>query len=421
MRISVWHGYLLADTGSNVYTRQLAREWSRAGHDVTVFSQDPDPTPYDLGGAGDGQAGRGTASCPCLSFERLPRILASRACQDCSREGARPLGRGQRVGGPRRRRCRLPPRQPRPARRAGRGRRCRRAVRRQGARLGARVRDARQRGALRAGALEVLSGAQATLVGSQHIRDVVGGDLAGTRRRRSLRSHPGSTSSSWRPQRRDEALGALLAESRPRSAEPRESQNERLPDEGTRSGSPPSSPASRKDVALREADRKQGRPGASGGAPRARRPRRDRRVRRLSRRARGAGCRARRPLHRPARAPAPRPPSRVRRREAPCRRSSRRRSAWSRPSRRQRGARRSSPTTRASPRRGRGSRRRTRPHCAGSSASRTATPTRSASGWPGSSRSASTTAPRSVRPRARRPVERWSWGGVARRILATAD
>ena len=52
MRILLWHGYLLGGTGSNVYTRALAREWSRAGHDVVVFSQDPHPDAYDLGGAG---------------------------------------------------------------------------------------------------------------------------------------------------------------------------------------------------------------------------------------------------------------------------------------------------------------------------------------------------------------------------------
>src|SRR4029453_14080832 len=51
MRILIWHGYLLGGTGSNVYTRALAREWGRAGHDVTVFSQDPDPGQYALGGA----------------------------------------------------------------------------------------------------------------------------------------------------------------------------------------------------------------------------------------------------------------------------------------------------------------------------------------------------------------------------------
>ena len=43
MRILLWHGYLLGGTGSNVYTRQLAREWRRAGHDVTVLSQEPRP------------------------------------------------------------------------------------------------------------------------------------------------------------------------------------------------------------------------------------------------------------------------------------------------------------------------------------------------------------------------------------------
>jgi hypothetical protein len=50
-RILLWHGYLLGGTGSNVYTRQLAREWSRAGHDVTVLSQESRPEAYDLGGA----------------------------------------------------------------------------------------------------------------------------------------------------------------------------------------------------------------------------------------------------------------------------------------------------------------------------------------------------------------------------------
>ena len=51
VRILLWHGYLLGGTGSNVYTRQLAREWSRAGHDITVLSQEPQPEAYDLGGS----------------------------------------------------------------------------------------------------------------------------------------------------------------------------------------------------------------------------------------------------------------------------------------------------------------------------------------------------------------------------------
>src|SRR5215471_19203650 len=51
MRILLWHGYLLGGTGSNVYTRALAREWSRAGHDVTVVCQEREPGQYDLAGA----------------------------------------------------------------------------------------------------------------------------------------------------------------------------------------------------------------------------------------------------------------------------------------------------------------------------------------------------------------------------------
>jgi len=51
VRIVLWHGYLLAGTGSNVYTRALAREWARAGHDVVVVCQEPHPERFDLGGA----------------------------------------------------------------------------------------------------------------------------------------------------------------------------------------------------------------------------------------------------------------------------------------------------------------------------------------------------------------------------------
>ena len=43
MRILIWHGYLLDGTGSNVYTRALARASSRAGHHVVVVCQEPHP------------------------------------------------------------------------------------------------------------------------------------------------------------------------------------------------------------------------------------------------------------------------------------------------------------------------------------------------------------------------------------------
>jgi glycosyltransferase involved in cell wall biosynthesis len=51
VKILLWHGYLLGGTGSNVYTRSLAREWSRAGHEVIVLAQDPHPDRFDLAGA----------------------------------------------------------------------------------------------------------------------------------------------------------------------------------------------------------------------------------------------------------------------------------------------------------------------------------------------------------------------------------
>jgi glycosyltransferase involved in cell wall biosynthesis len=51
VRILLWHGYLLGGTGSNVYTRALAREWSLAGHEVTVVCQERHPDRYDLGRA----------------------------------------------------------------------------------------------------------------------------------------------------------------------------------------------------------------------------------------------------------------------------------------------------------------------------------------------------------------------------------
>lgn len=51
MRILIWHGYLLGGTGSNVYTRSLARAWQQLGHDVTVLCQEPHPERFDLAGA----------------------------------------------------------------------------------------------------------------------------------------------------------------------------------------------------------------------------------------------------------------------------------------------------------------------------------------------------------------------------------
>jgi glycosyltransferase involved in cell wall biosynthesis len=51
VRILLWHGYLLGGSGSNVYARSLAREWSKAGHEVVLFCQERHPERYDIGTA----------------------------------------------------------------------------------------------------------------------------------------------------------------------------------------------------------------------------------------------------------------------------------------------------------------------------------------------------------------------------------
>lgn len=43
MRILLWHGWLLAGSGSNVYTARVAEELRRRGHDVLLLCQEPHP------------------------------------------------------------------------------------------------------------------------------------------------------------------------------------------------------------------------------------------------------------------------------------------------------------------------------------------------------------------------------------------
>ncbi len=70
MRILLWHGYLLGGTGSNVYTRALAREWTRAGHEVVVVCQERAPERFDVGGA--------TVVVPELPGRLLPVFVMDR-------------------------------------------------------------------------------------------------------------------------------------------------------------------------------------------------------------------------------------------------------------------------------------------------------------------------------------------------------
>lgn len=48
MRVAVVHGYFLDDSGSAIYTRELAREFTRQGHDVTLVCQEQSADRYDF-------------------------------------------------------------------------------------------------------------------------------------------------------------------------------------------------------------------------------------------------------------------------------------------------------------------------------------------------------------------------------------
>ena len=168
MRILLWHGYLLGGTGSNVYTRALAREWSRAGHDVTVVCQERHPERYDLGGARVV-----VPELPGPAAARLrPRPLRGArgaAARGLHAGGARRVRRGERGGAARARAGGSRLREPRPARRARR-RRERDAL--SASRRTARSSSTRCAGGpiSRAWGAETLAGAEVVYAGSEHIR-----------------------------------------------------------------------------------------------------------------------------------------------------------------------------------------------------------------------------------------------------------
>jgi hypothetical protein len=49
VNLVLWHGYLLAGTGSNIYTQHVACAWARLGHDVRVLCQEPHPEQFSFG------------------------------------------------------------------------------------------------------------------------------------------------------------------------------------------------------------------------------------------------------------------------------------------------------------------------------------------------------------------------------------
>ena len=225
MRVLLWHGYLLGGTGSNVYTRALAREWTRAGHDVVVLSQEPHPEQHDLGGATTVRPDVG-GLLPVFVLDRYEGYEV-KLVQDCSRaELEQWVERNAAavcdqlpadlvfcnhvlLGGP-----------------VGAATGARYAVKAHGSELEYSMRGNEE---LAAWGREALEGAEAVFVGSAHIRKVLE-DVVG-HVDRVYEVPPGVDIEEWRPRPRDEALAGLLAEAR-RDPPNKGNANERLPDEG---------------------------------------------------------------------------------------------------------------------------------------------------------------------------------------------
>jgi len=225
MRIVLWHGYLLGGTGSNVYTRMLAREWSRAGHDVVVLSQETAPEQYDLGGAEVGRPDVG-GLLPVFVLDRYPGYEV-KLVQDCARAEldawveANAAAVRERLpadlvfcnhvllGGP-----------------VGAASGARFAVKVHGSELEYSMRGRPELGAW---GREALAASAGTFVGSAHIRRVLEEVCGHVHDVHEV--PPGVDVDEWRPRPRAEALAELIEEARHDPPNPGNA-DERLPDEG---------------------------------------------------------------------------------------------------------------------------------------------------------------------------------------------
>src|SRR3954470_11979324 len=209
--------------GSNVYTRALAREWSRLGHDVTVLSQEPHPEQYDLGGARhvrpeiggvlpvfvlDSYEGHEARLLPDLTREERQRYVELNAAAVRAELPADLVFANHvLLGGP-----------------VGAAGGARYAVKAHGSELEYALRGNVE---LQAWGRDSLAGAEAVFVGSQHIRQVLEEVVGHVENVHEV--PPGVDVDEFRPQQRAEALAALLDEARP---DPPNAGNQPLPDEG---------------------------------------------------------------------------------------------------------------------------------------------------------------------------------------------
>jgi glycosyltransferase involved in cell wall biosynthesis len=222
MKVLIWHGYLLRGTGSNVYTRALARAWTRLGHEVVVFCQEPNPGEFDLRGAAVVRP-RLDGPLPVFVLDRYEDMEA-RYLQDLSRAEREHfveqnafavrehlpadflLTNHVLLGAP-----------------VGAATGMPFTVKAHGSELEFSMRGNEE---LCGWARESLASATEVIAGSEHIRDVLAKVVGFTERVRVV--PPGVDVDEFRPEPRDEALAALLAEAARDSAPA----SERDPDAG---------------------------------------------------------------------------------------------------------------------------------------------------------------------------------------------
>jgi glycosyltransferase involved in cell wall biosynthesis len=225
LKILFWHGYLLGGTGSNVYTRALAREWSLAGHEVVLFSQERHPELYDLGTARivrpeigailpvfvlDYYEGLDARLLPDLTRAERERFVELNAAAVREHLPADLVFANHvLLGGP-------------VAAATG----ARFGVKAHGSELEYSMRGNRE---LSEWGRESLARAEAVFVGSGHIRDVLEDVVGHVDRVHEV--SPGVDTNEFGPVPRETALAGLLYEARRDPPNPANA-NERLPDEG---------------------------------------------------------------------------------------------------------------------------------------------------------------------------------------------
>ena len=217
---------MLGGTGSNVYTRALAREWTQAGHDVTVICQERHPEQYDLGGARVVVPELPDGLLPTFVLDRYEgleaRLLGDftpaqrEAYVEANVAALRQLGPADLVfanhvllGAP-----------------VGAASGMRFRVKAHGSELEYAMRG---RPDLADWGAETLSAAEVVYAGSEHIRGVLE-EVVGHVDRVEI-VPPGVDVDEFRPELREEALAALLEEARADPPNPG-NREERLPDQG---------------------------------------------------------------------------------------------------------------------------------------------------------------------------------------------